>query len=181
MSAAKWRPLSLGLYILEMVTWWRHQMETISALMAICEGNSSVSGEVPKQRPVTRSVVVFFDLRRIKRLNKQSWGWWFETLSRPLWRHCYHKLIHKGESAFGPAKRLPNKALEICMLSDSMIVVTTKPKCSFSPYALEYIHDEYTRLAYQTLTTVWNLDYVFHNPHSIALLIWTRYTMHVMH
>ena len=19
---------------------------------------------------------------------KQSWGWWFETLSRPLWRHC---------------------------------------------------------------------------------------------
>ena len=24
----------------------------------------------------------------IKRLSKQSWGWWFETLSRPLWRHC---------------------------------------------------------------------------------------------
>ena len=22
-----------------------------------------------------------------KRLSKQSWGWWFETLSRPLWRH----------------------------------------------------------------------------------------------
>ena len=21
------------------------------------------------------------------RLSKQSWGWWFETLSRPLWRH----------------------------------------------------------------------------------------------
>ena len=20
--------------------------------------------------------------------SKQSWGWWFETLSRPLWRHC---------------------------------------------------------------------------------------------
>ena len=30
----------------------------------------------------------FFDLRRNKRLSKQSWGWWFETLSRPLWRHC---------------------------------------------------------------------------------------------
>ena len=24
-----------------------------------------------------------------KRLSKQSWGWWFETPSRPLWRHCY--------------------------------------------------------------------------------------------
>ena len=23
-----------------------------------------------------------------KRLSKQSWGWWFETLSRPLWCHC---------------------------------------------------------------------------------------------
>ena len=23
-----------------------------------------------------------------KRLSKQSWGWWFETLSCPLWRHC---------------------------------------------------------------------------------------------
>ena len=23
-----------------------------------------------------------------KRLSKQSLGWWFETLSRPLWRHC---------------------------------------------------------------------------------------------
>ena len=23
-----------------------------------------------------------------KRLSKQSWGWWFETPSHPLWRHC---------------------------------------------------------------------------------------------
>ena len=26
-----------------------------------------------------------------KRLGKQSWGWWFETLSRSLWRHCNDK------------------------------------------------------------------------------------------
>ena len=24
----------------------------------------------------------------INRWVKKSWGWWFETLSRPLWRHC---------------------------------------------------------------------------------------------
>ena len=30
----------------------------------------------------------FYDLRLIKRLSKQSWGWWFETPSLPLWRHC---------------------------------------------------------------------------------------------
>ena len=45
------------------------------------------SGDFPAQRPVARSFYVFFDLRLNKRLSKQSWGWWFETLSRPLWRH----------------------------------------------------------------------------------------------
>ena len=50
-------------------------------------GNSPVPGEFLTQRPVTRSFDVFFDLRLNKRLSKQSWGWWFETLSRSLWRH----------------------------------------------------------------------------------------------
>ena len=50
-------------------------------------GNSPVPGEFPTQRPVTRSFGDFFDLRLNKRLSKQSWGWWFETLSRSLWRH----------------------------------------------------------------------------------------------
>ena len=62
-------------------------MGTFSALLAICAGNSPVSGEFPAQMPVTRSFNDFFDLRLNKRLSKQSWGWWFETLSRPLWRH----------------------------------------------------------------------------------------------
>ena len=68
-------------------TWWRHQMETFSALLAICAGNSPVPGEFPTQRPVTGSFDVFFDLCLNKRLRKQSRGWWFETLSCPLWRH----------------------------------------------------------------------------------------------
>ena len=38
-------------------TWWRHQMETFSALLAICEGNSPVTGEFLAQRPVTRSLM----------------------------------------------------------------------------------------------------------------------------
>ena len=67
--------------------WWSHQMETFSALLAICAGNSPVPGEFPTQRPVTRSFDVFFDLRLNKRLSKQWRGWWFETQSCPLWRH----------------------------------------------------------------------------------------------
>ena len=36
---------------------------------------------------MTRSFHVFFDLLLNKRLSKQWRGWWFETLSRPLWRY----------------------------------------------------------------------------------------------
>ena len=63
-------------------------METFSALLAICVGNSPVTGEFPSQRPVMRSFGGFFDLRLNKRLSKQSWGWWLETPSSSLWRHC---------------------------------------------------------------------------------------------
>ena len=42
------------------------------------------TGEFPAQKPVTRS----FDLHPNKRLSKQSWGWWFETPSCPLWCPC---------------------------------------------------------------------------------------------
>ena len=62
-------------------------METFSALLAICAGNSRVPGEIPTQRPATRSFDGFFDLHLIKRLGKHSRDWWFETLSPPLWRH----------------------------------------------------------------------------------------------
>ena len=55
--------------------WWRHQMETFSALLAICAGNSPVPGEFPAQRPVMRSFNVFFEMP-----------------SRSLWRH-YNDLL----------------------------------------------------------------------------------------
>ena len=63
-------------------TWWRHQMETFSALLAIFAGNSPVTGDFPVQKPVRWSFDVFYDLRLHKPLGKQSWGWWFETRSR---------------------------------------------------------------------------------------------------
>ena len=78
----------IGLEVFKCLPWWRHQMETFSALLTHCAGNSPVTGEFPAQRPVTRSFDVFFDLRLNKRLSKQSWGWWFETPSSSLWRYC---------------------------------------------------------------------------------------------
>ena len=87
------RPL---LYLLWVCTWWRHQMEKFSALLVLCAANSPVSGEFPAQRPMTRSFDVFFDLRLTKRLRKHSRGWWFETLSRSLSRHCNDLSISKS-------------------------------------------------------------------------------------
>ena len=87
------RPL---LCLLWVCTWWRHQMETFSALLVLCAGNSPVSGEFPAQRPMKRSFDVFFDLRLTKRLSKHSRGWWFETLSRSLSRHCNDLSISKS-------------------------------------------------------------------------------------
>ena len=63
-------------------------METFFALLAICAWNSPVAGDFPSQRPVMWSFDVFFDMHLSKWLSKQSWGWWFETPSRTLWRHC---------------------------------------------------------------------------------------------
>ena len=36
-------------------------MKTFSALLALCAGNSLVTGEFLSQRPVTRSFEIFFD------------------------------------------------------------------------------------------------------------------------
>ena len=69
-------------------SWWRHQTETFSALLALYAGNLPVPGELPSQSPVAQSFDVFFDRCMNKRLSKQWWGWWFETPSHPLWCHC---------------------------------------------------------------------------------------------
>ena len=79
-----WGPFHQMIFI----PWWRHQMGTSSALLALCVGNSPVTGEFPKQKPVTWNFDAFFDLRLNKRLSKQSRCRWFETPSRSLWHHC---------------------------------------------------------------------------------------------
>ena len=56
--------ISLNITLHLCIAQMHDQMETFSALLAICAGNSPVPGW------------------------KKSWGWWFETLSRPLWCHC---------------------------------------------------------------------------------------------
>ena len=77
------------------VRWWRHQMETFSALLALCAGNSPVPVNSPHKASITRSFDVFFDLRLNKLLSKQPWGWWFEMLSWSLWLQCNGDVLQR--------------------------------------------------------------------------------------
>ena len=78
------------------IIWLRHQMEIFSALLAICAGNSPVTGEFPPQRSVKQSFDVFFDIRLNKWLSKQLWGWWIEMPLHSLWCHCNEIKHHQG-------------------------------------------------------------------------------------
>ena len=51
-------------------------------------GEFTGPGEIPAQRPVTRSFDVFLHLRLNKRLSKQPRSWWFETPPWSLRRQC---------------------------------------------------------------------------------------------
>ena len=84
--------------------WWCHQMETFSALLSLCTGNSPVTGEFPIQRPVTRSFGVFFDMRLNKRLSKQSR------------RHCAHYDV----TAMSNCEADPQKALQRMLNVDDL-------------------------------------------------------------
>ena len=64
-------------------SWWRYQMETFSALLAICAGNSPVTDEFPAKRPVTRSFDVFLICARIH-------GWVNNREAGDLRRHRAH-------------------------------------------------------------------------------------------
>ena len=70
------------------ISWWHHQMETFSSLLALCERNSPVTGEFPSQRPVAQSFEVFFDLLQNKGMCKESRRRWFEMPLRSLRCHC---------------------------------------------------------------------------------------------
>ena len=50
----KWKNISYFV-----TPWWRHQMETCSALLALCAGNSPLTGEFPSQRGQWRGALMF--------------------------------------------------------------------------------------------------------------------------
>ena len=81
-------------------------METFSALLALCAGNSPVTGEFPSQRPVTQIFDVFFDLR----LNN---SWVNNREVGDLRRHRAHYDVTVMSAWRAPVCGLPR---EVCCL-----------------------------------------------------------------
>ena len=97
-------------------------------------------GEFPAQRPGTRNFDVFFDLHPNKRFSKQSWGLWFETPSRPLWRHRdVHKRIHTckrspkrmKEHKFLTPLVYPDMRHDVIVLAAALLVIRKLIKFSY--------------------------------------------------
>ena len=102
-----------------------------------------VNGEFPSQRPVTRSFGVWFDLYLNKRLSKQPWGWWVETPSRSLWRHCNADPLNKSFS-----RKINVSCVEIRMFRvkelNTMTSFVASPGCQHPQYCNNVIHSVYT-------------------------------------
>ena len=64
-------------------SWWRHQMETFSALLALWAGNSPVTGEFPSQRASDANSCCFL------------WyaNWVNDRGTGDLWRHSAHYCV----------------------------------------------------------------------------------------
>ena len=74
--------------------WWRFHIETFPRYWPSVRGIRQSSVNSPHKDQWRGALIFFFDLRLNKRLCKQWWGWWFETQSRPFWRHCNEDTSH---------------------------------------------------------------------------------------
>ena len=144
-------------------------METFSPLLAICAGNSPVTGEFPAQRPVTRSFGVFFYLRLNERLSKESWGWWFETPSRPLWRHSNGdagwRLFLTSSLLFCAFRKCSATCKGRILLTSFMLYVRRLSISSFSSWAwnsqLNHIRNPNNWVKYSVVTVIGPLVDIF--------------------
>ena len=97
----------------KVTAWWRHQMETFSALLALCVGNSPVPVNSP-HKGRWRGALMFSLICFNKQLGKKPWGWWFETPSWSLWRHYNVETVQ----SFMPSLRSPSDLILVSSCID---------------------------------------------------------------
>ena len=83
---------------------------------------------------MTRSFDVFFDLRLNEWLSKQSRGWWFETPSRPLWRHS------NGSTWCYVVKQVPDRkfaSLYVSLILNALVLAMIH-SCSWVSFSIPW-------------------------------------------
>ena len=84
------------LHLERWLSWWCHQMETFSALLAICAGIYQSPVNFPHKGQWRGALIFSLICSWIQcGWGKQWWGWWFDTPSLPLWRH-YNVILKHG-------------------------------------------------------------------------------------
>ena len=94
-------------------------------------GEFTGPGDFPTQRPVTRSFVVFFDLRLNKRFSKQPWGWWFETPSWSLWRECNECKLNRSTTLSMRRDEFKNFAWKIAAVLSQCVKWSVRARGQF--------------------------------------------------
>ena len=74
--------------LLSPTPWWRHQMETFFGVTVLLCGEFTSDREIPRTKAGDAELWCFLWFAPEYTVEQQqSWGWWFETLSRSLWSH----------------------------------------------------------------------------------------------
>ena len=100
-------------------------METFFTLLALCAGNSPVTGEFPSQRPVMWSFDIFFDLSFNKRLSTQLRGWWFGMPSCSLWRPCNAESVYDSDGLVQVCSNFIANAQELLQSCTKLLIYET--------------------------------------------------------
>ena len=142
-------------------------METFSALLALCVGDSLVTSEFPAQRPVTWSFDVFLDLCLNKQLSKLSKHRWFETLSCSLWRHRNEyvytiSLTTKHSTELFQTLSMHSLSQHSCTTKHSLMIPTSSNNCHFIQYNMLRFNSLRPSDTYKMDHTVnWIISYYF--------------------
>ena len=115
-------------------------MEIFSALLALCAGNSPVTGEFPAHKGQLRGALMFSLICALNKwLSKQLWGWWFETPSRSLWRQCnvYRTFMHLRCTVVG---WFPTQNITISYLSLRVYIIKAATAAGGQPDIFYIIH-----------------------------------------
>ena len=139
--------------------------------MALCAGNSPLTGEFPSQRPMTRGFDVFCHLCLNKRLSKQAWGWGFETPSRPLSRHCNGLEITYGvwDCKLGPGHSNITKERASNFTTDSTWALS---------HLISSTHQLFVQRIFQAANNNWATNALFYWPSVLEIYPWPSVSLH---